>query len=239
MSGLTLLQLRTQSKQRADMVNSLYLSDAEWNSHINDGGSELHDLILLSDPNSIMTIATINVVSGTESYALPAAFYKMLAVYRVEAGIRYALDRTDLHGLGDGVSTLASVQLGGKPYRYALVGNSIYLSPKPSGGDILQIWYYPSNVRATADDDTFDYPIVNGWEQFIVLTAVIKAKMKEESDVQAELAEKAELKKRIIEMAVSRDQFNPPRARDDYGTTSRFRRYNMMSYGTLNNIGRW
>jgi hypothetical protein len=43
---LTLLQIRDLCKQESDMVNSSFLSDAEWNSYINQSYYELYDLLV-------------------------------------------------------------------------------------------------------------------------------------------------------------------------------------------------
>jgi hypothetical protein len=233
MSGLTLADLRAQCKLRFDAVNSSYIADSEWTIYINDGGSELHDLICLSDPSAIINKQNYSVVTPTQNYALPDDFYKVMGVYWNQANYRYSLDRTDFHGLGSGSFLDAGILNSGNPYLYALVGNQIYFYPYPTSTSTIELWYFPAYVRLVLDADTVDYPIVNGWEQFIVLTAVIKAKMKAEDDVQAELAEKKELKERIIQMAQARDNFNPLKVRDVYGTTARLRRYNQTNARTF------
>ena len=73
--GITLLQLRTQARDRADMTNSLFIADAELNNYINSSIAELHDLLIGAYDSyySILT-STFNTVSGTATYALPADF---------------------------------------------------------------------------------------------------------------------------------------------------------------------
>lgn len=241
MAGLTLQDLIDSSRARADMVNSDYILDAEWTDYINEGGSELHDILLSSDPSCIINKSTINTNGSTESYALPADFYKVMGVYYLQGGTRYYLTRTDFHGLGMGNESVMIGVSGNGQFQYALVGDKIYFYPIPTSLGPVELWYYPAYVRLASTTDTVDYPVVNGWEQFIILTAVIKAKMKEESDIQAELTEKAELKKRITTMATARDNFNAPQVRDVYGATGRFRRYNMVSggLGSVNNRRWW
>src|SRR5574343_609266 len=175
MAGKTLLQLRTSAKSRADLVNAESVADTEWNDYLNSGAFELHDILVSADSASLVTIQTINVSSGAEAYALPADFYKIVGVYRVNGGDRYSLARTDFHGLGQGANTAYYV---GGCSRYALVGNQIYFSPKPSTADVVQLWYRPTFTPLSNDSNTLDYPVVLGWEQFVILTAVIKAKMK-------------------------------------------------------------
>lgn len=238
MAGLTLADLRLSSKRRSDMENSDFITDSEWNEYVNEAGSELHDLILVADPRSIIIRYSLFTSTNQQFYDLPDDFYKLEAVYRKIGDARYGVDRTNFHGIGNGSAVLSSVIIGGAPYQYALVGNQIYFLPIPNGQNEVELWYYPSYTRLTLDTDTIDYPVVNGWEEFIVIASVIKAKEKERSDMSAELRAKAELKGRIIEMANKRDEWEPPRFIDIYGATSRNRRYN--SYNPYANLPyRW
>lgn len=238
MSGWQLSGLRSSAKQRADMDNSSFIGDPEWDVYINESAAELHDLILQSDPKSIIIRYTLSTTSGQEFYPLPADFYKLEAVYRIVSNARYAIDRVDFHGIGSGSAVLSSVIVGGAPYQYALVGNEIYFLPIPNGQNNVELWYFPNFTYLLNDTDTLNYPVINGWEQFVLVTTVIKAKMKERTDCSLELAQKAELKKRIIDMANKRDEWEPPKFVDSYGATSRNRRYN--SYNPYANLPfRW
>lgn len=224
MAGVSRSDLRTRCKQRASMENATFITDAEWNTYIDEAGAELHDLILMSDPTAIRATYSFSTVAGTETYALPASFYRMAALYWVSGGNRYNLERFDLHELGTPQGYVDLQLYGIAPFRYAIQGSNIILSPNPTTAYNLEMWYYPMYTYMTDDADTLNYPVINGWEQFVVITAVIKAKMKEESKVNFELAEKAELKNRIVKMAMKRDLYNPPQSRNAYGPT-RFRRF--------------
>lgn len=234
MSGLTLQQLVDASKQRADMQNTNFITDNVWQDYVNEACSELHDLILKADPKSIISRSTITTVSGQEFYDLPDDFYKLEAVYRTVGPVRYGVDRVDFHGIGQGSAVLASVIVGGAPYQYALVGSQIYFLPTPSGGNPVEIWYFPAFKRLTDPSNTVNYPVINGWEQFIIVTTVVKAKMADGRNPSFELNEKAALAVRIVEMANKRDEWEPPKFYDAYGATSRNRRYNSYNpYGNL------
>lgn len=235
MSGLTLQELRDSSKVRANMVNSGFIQDADWNTFVNEACSELHDLILQSDPKSIITIYQIQLQSNQQFYNLPPDFYKLEAVYRTVGGIRYSVDRADYHTIGQGLAVLANVVVGGSPYMYALVGNQIYFVPAQMAANPVEIWYYPAFTRLVNDTDTLDYPVINGWEQFVIVATALKAKMAEgNQNITAEAAEKAEVGNRIVEMANKRDEWEPPKYWDAYGSTSRNRRYN--AYNPYQNL---
>jgi hypothetical protein len=229
MAGLTLLQLRTQAKRRADMEGSSFLADAEWTDLLNEAGSELHDIIIRADPGYFRTTTTINVVANTETYSLAAlspAFYKLIAIFWMDNGYRVPMRRFLLHDLDPDYFELdRTIADAGRPHLYDVLASDLLVAPKPTAAGSIQLWYTPQYVRKSADGDTFDYPIVNGWEQFIVLVAAMKALIKEGSDISQMLVEKAALEARILNMARVKDQFSTRRMRDVYGTMRRSRRF--------------
>lgn len=221
------------------MQQTSFILDDEWNEYINESACELHDLILQADPKCIITRETIVLNYDQQFYDLPDDFYKMEAVYRTVGNIRYGIDRVDFHGIGQGLAVLANVVVGGSPYCYSLVGSQIYFVPTPSGSNGVEIWYFPSFTRLVDDTDTLNYPVINGWEQFVIIATVIKAKAKDGNlNIQNEMTQKTELTNRIIRMANKRDEWEPPKFFDAYGATARQRRYN--SYNPYQNLSsRW
>jgi len=87
---MTLAQLRTAIRQRADMVNSTFISDAELNSYINQSYFELYDLLVqkYGDNYYVATPVQFDCDGSSQQYALPngtnfsgaPAFYKLLGV---------------------------------------------------------------------------------------------------------------------------------------------------------------
>jgi hypothetical protein len=79
--SVTLLQLKDRSRQRADMENSEFVTDAELTIYINGSIAELHDLLVASyGSDYFLSSTTFSTVAGTESYSLPADFYKLMGV---------------------------------------------------------------------------------------------------------------------------------------------------------------
>lgn len=77
----TLLELRDEVRQRADMENSQFVSDAELDRYINESISELYDLIIESAAQEYyLDTYTINTVSGRDTYSLPSDFYVLKGV---------------------------------------------------------------------------------------------------------------------------------------------------------------
>ncbi len=78
---MTLAQLRTASRQRADMVNSTFISDPELNSYINASYYELYDLLVQKYGNDyFMKEYSFQLQGNISQYPLPADFFKLLGV---------------------------------------------------------------------------------------------------------------------------------------------------------------
>jgi len=215
---MTLLQLRTAAQQRADMVNSEFVSDSEWNSYINQSYYELYDLLVqkygndyyVADPHTFTTDGV------NDSYALPSDFYKLLGV-DLQLGIsqdswvtlkpfnfaernRYAVPNLQsFYGLTN--------------MRYRLRGMlKLWLTPFPAGGQNLRLWYVPRLTELS--DDTSEADGVSGWTEYIICDAAMKALQKEESDVSVLMAEKQALIARIEAAAENRDPGSPQTVAD-------------------------
>jgi hypothetical protein len=80
-SVLTLLELRTRTRERADQVNSTFISDAELTGYVNQSAYELYDLLVSKyGDNYWASSSNITTDGVNETYALPADFYKLLGV---------------------------------------------------------------------------------------------------------------------------------------------------------------
>src|SRR6267154_4869745 len=80
---VTLGSLRTQVRQRADIVNSQFITDTELNGYINASYAELYDLLVqkYGDDYYVKSPPYSFVTDGTSQfYALPDDFYKLLGV---------------------------------------------------------------------------------------------------------------------------------------------------------------
>ena len=70
---MTLLELRTAARQRSDMVNSQFVSDAELNSYINQSAFEYYDLMVQKYSNDyfVAAPAQFNTDGASQVYPLP------------------------------------------------------------------------------------------------------------------------------------------------------------------------
>lgn len=217
---MTLGQIRLLAQQRADKVNSNFVTPPEWNTYINQSYFELYDLLTTVYEDYYVAPALQLTTDGvTQLYPLPNGtnyngappFYKLM-------GIDCGLDNS-----GNAWVTLkkfnfisrnryvypniSSTFLGVFNLQYRLLANNIELIPTPSANQILRIWYVPRMQQLLKDTDIADG--ISGWTEYIVVDAAIKALQKEESDVSVLMAEKAMLKQRIEESAMNRDVGQP------------------------------
>jgi len=221
--AITLLDLRTQARQRADQEHSQLVSDSELTRYINEGYAELYDLLVAKFEDYYVLPPVAFTISGSTSdntkcrYALPADFYKL-------RGLDMAVD--------GGTATNAQFWIALKPFtfnnrnrfgvirrrtlmpvvRYRIYGNSLYFEPENVCDGTYRMFYTPTLTLLTADTDPAN--VGNGWEQYIVLDAAIKMLQKEESDPTIFIQQKMDMRQRIEDMAANRDEGENERISD-------------------------
>src|SRR5512139_1095957 len=77
----TLADLRTAAKERADLVASAFVTDAEWLRYINGSATWLYGLLVTKVEDYNITTAPEQTTDGlTDKLALPADFLKLRGV---------------------------------------------------------------------------------------------------------------------------------------------------------------
>lgn len=225
---MTLGQLRLLSQQKADRVNSKFVTDSEWNVYINQSYFELYDLLVQKYGNDYFVAPeTRFVLTGATQYALPDGiltfqdannnpivakpFYKLLGV---DLAINAANNAWITLGKYDFISRnqyvypqLGTNLLGVAGLRYRLVGNNIDFIPTPQANQYGRLWYIPRLTTLLKDTDIAD--AVSGWLEYVAVDSAIKALQKEESDVTVLAAQKMALIQRIEDAAENRDAGQP------------------------------
>lgn len=229
-------QLRLMSQQRADRVNSQFVTTSEWNSYINQSYFELYDLLVDAYEDYFIAPALTFSTDGTsDQYALPtgsnydgaAPFYKLMGVdcgldtsnnafvtlkkFNFIARNRYVYPQ------------ITNTILGTFNMQYRLLGDSIEFIPTPSTGQIIRLWYIPRMTELLADTDICDG--VSGWTEYIIVDAAIKALQKEESDVTALMVQKKALQSRIEAASMNRDAGQPDTISDTRSFSERWGGY--------------
>lgn len=214
--AITLLELRTQARQRADQENSNFVTDAELNSYINNSIAELHDILIQAyDSDYYLSETNFTTVNGQAAYDLPDDFYKLVGVDARLNGQNYFTlkkftfnerNRFDDFGVWD-VFGFSSV-------RYRVMGSQIRFNPIPDNQTDIRVWYIPVATELVADTD--ELKDLNAYSEYVIVDAAIKMMVKEESDATILLAQKADLKRRIEEAANNRDASNSETVKDIY-----------------------
>jgi len=217
---MTLGQIRLLAQQKADRVNSQFVTTSEWNTYINQSYFELYDLLTTVYEDYYVAPALMLTTDGVSNlYPLPnGTLYNNAPPFYKLMGIDCGLDNSGNAWVSlkkfQFISrnryvypNISSTFLGVFNLQYRLLGNNIELIPTPSANQILRIWYIPRMQQLLADSDIADG--ISGWAEYIAVDAAIKALQKEESPVDELVREKMMLKKRIEDSAMNRDAGQP------------------------------
>ena len=226
---VSLTNLTDRSKQLADMVNSFFVSPAEWTNYINAGYAELYDLVVASFEDYFTTTTTSTITTGNNTISLPASFYKLRA-------LDYSLNGTYVNctqftfndrNMQSNWRSSALYNRAGRQYR--IVGDTLYIVPEDRAAGTYQIWYVPALTLLSSGSDVLPTSLSKfGWEEYICLYAAERALNKQESDVGVIQKQRQDLANRIISMAANRNVDQPERITDlqaDLYNTSTIRDY--------------
>lgn len=225
---LTLAQIRLKAQQRADRVNSNFVTLTEWNSYINQSMFELYDLLVTVYEDYFIAPPILFISTGTSNYRLPNGsntfldinnavvtprpFYKMVGVDRTLNASNNAyvtvhkfnfIDRNKYSYAG-GMSAFNGIT----EVMYRIMGNNLEFIPSPASGQLIKLWYIPRLIELLQETDTTDIGI-SGWIEYVIVRAAYFALTKEESDTTALVMQLGALQKRIEESAANRDAGMP------------------------------
>lgn len=240
---MSLAAVRLLAKQRADRVNSQFVTDTEWNTYINQSAFELYDLLvtLYEDyhvaPSYTFTTDGVNAfydLPNGSNYGGIAPFYKLMGV---DLALQNATNAFVTLKKFNFISrnrylypSVTSTFLGVFNMQYRVLGNQIEFIPTPQAGQIIRVWYVPRMRPLLLDTDILDG--VSGWTEYVVVDAAIKALAKEESDTSVLMAAKADLINRINASGMNRDAGAPD-------TISMTRTWNERWGGSVGYDGNW
>ncbi len=210
-ADLSLGQIRLMSQQRADRVNSNFVTLPEWNTYITQSYFELYDLLVDVYEDYYVQEPLIFATNGESRYDLPDDFYKLLGVDCGQGSNSNAwvtLKKFEFISRNRYIfPNITSTFLGVFNLQYRLVGNQLMFIPTPASGQYIRVWYIPKLTQPLQDTDILKG--ISGWTEYVITDAAIKALQKEESDVTILAAQKQMLIKRIEESAMNRDAGQP------------------------------
>jgi len=228
-SEMSLGELRLKAKQRADLVNSQFITDPEWNSYINQSMFELYDILVETyDDYYLAPASRFVTISGQTNYPLPDGnltftaqdgttftpppFYKLLGVDLAINNANNAsvtvnkfnfIDRNDYI-----YPNTASTIYGVFNLKYRVMGNNLQFIPTPSSNQQVTIWFIPRLIQLLQDTDITTIGI-SGWLEYVIIRAAILALTKEESDSTSLQGQLLDVRKRIEAAAQNRDAGQP------------------------------
>lgn len=207
--SITLLELRTQARQMADMVDNEFVGDSELNNYINFAIAELHDILVESYGSDYF----LNSVEGTTTvdnpdYALPSDFYKL-------RGVDVKLNGQDWYNIRpfnfnerNRYEDFGSWSLMGiTNIRYRVMGSNVKFTPIPDAATEYRLWYIPKATKLALDEDSLDD--INQYSDFVIITAAMKMLNKEETDITALASERNRIIERLRDASQNRDAGQP------------------------------
>lgn len=227
-----LSQIILAAQQRADRVNSQFVTKPEWRNYINQSMFELYDiLVTLYEDLYVATPAQFQSTGNTYLYQLPNGsntfqngidpsvnfiprpFYKLIGVdmaVNSASNAYVTLDKFNFASRNEYVYPNTSATIYGVyNCRYRLLGNNqIEFIPTPAGNQGFRIWYVPRLKELLLDTDTTDIGI-SGWIEYVIVKAAYYALTKEESDTSSLVMQLQALTERITSTAANRDAGMP------------------------------
>lgn len=236
---LSLGELRTRAQQRADRLNSQFVTLPEWNFFINQAMFELYDLLITAYEDYYLAPTALFTTNGSQRiYPLPNGvltfqdengddfvpepFYKLMGVDIGIASNNNAFGTVNNFNFIDR-NKYVYPNAGGTLYgvfniQYRVMGDKIQFIPVPSANQPIKLWYIP-RLRQLLKDTDISTTGISGWLQYVIIRAAKYALDKEESDTTKLDQELVYLKQRIEETASNRDAGQPQRISDSRGSS--------------------
>lgn len=227
---MTLSQIRLAAQQRADRVNSQFVTQSEWRNYINQSMFELYDLLITTyeDYNVATPVSftsngnqfLYDLPNGSNTFTnaltqqsfIPKPFYKLIGVdlsLNTANNAFVTVNKFNFSNRNRYVyPNSASSIYGVFNMQYRLLGNQIEFIPTPSGGQTIRLWYIPRLTELLKDTDTTDIGI-SGWIEYVIVKSAYYALTKEEQDTSSLVMQLGVLQKRIEETAANRDAGMP------------------------------
>jgi hypothetical protein len=180
--------LITRAKERADMENSNFISDAEWYRSLNVWTAKLWNKLVKADPDRYTREETFTADGSTQDFSVAADYYGTVGVDYISdssEGIYVPLPR--LYGEEEHrIMQLQSSTPVGYTFRYNSTTPStqlIRILPTPDE-DVRHRYIVAPPSYATDGTDSAELVIgVAGFEEYVVIGMAIDARIKEESSV--------------------------------------------------------
>lgn len=209
---MTLVPVQTlldQARDRADMINSKFVTDSEALKYLNLAYQSMYDIITTNNEDFFISSSTIQLVDQQSDYNLPGDFYKVRGVDLLSGLNNFTLrpfsfNERNRYRYGSALTTAGPV------YRYHVLNSVIRFIPLPGTGQIT-LWYIPTPQLAISVDEQFE---TLGFDEYLITYIAMKMLMKEESDTADVKQELAVMTERVRSMTKARDSGFPTTVQD-------------------------
>lgn len=183
-SNVTLVVIRDKIRDRGEFDSTDYFPSSQLNEWINDSIAAFYDELVKADPARYLEQGNITVVSGTEDYALPSDFYKLVGVDLLDSNSASGYRQMDRFMWNE--RHLYHGDKGNKyDAMYEIRNSRLYIHPSPTWAltDGIRVNYIPTAPSLSSDSDTWD--TINLWVEWVILDVCEKCAIKEDSSTQA------------------------------------------------------
>ncbi len=231
---MSLGEIDTRARQRADRLNSGFVTKSEMQSYIMQSMYELYDLLITVYEDYFKgTDCIFYSVSNQQNYPMPNGVltfkdnsgntftpkpsYKLLGLDIALSGVsvtngnngwasvdKYNYLDRNKYFYPNSNSTIYGVF----QCQYRWMGANLELIPAPASGQPFRIHYIP-RLDAMIQDTDISTTSISGWLEYVIVDVAIKILQKEESNVDILAAQKGALKQRIEESAANKDLGRP------------------------------
>ena len=209
----TLTNMLLDVRQRTNMENSTFVTDAELTEYLNQALAKLwRRLVQNAGQPFYRSSTTYTVTSATTLQALPADFYQVQEVSAVMGGFTYSLTPFMAAERGALKSATVYTALGSPQYR--VQANNIEFLPV-SQSFTATLFYAPAQPRLAVGSDTFDG--FSGYELAAIYEVCAVVKDKEETDPSFYQGQANAIYADIDLQMAQRDAANPERVQEVVG----------------------
>lgn len=228
MTALSDLVLGAQ--QRCDRVNASTITTGEWYGYVNGSVQELYGVLTSTYEDYNVKSYTVALVGGAQGQnqfsvgpgsGVPDFFQPRGMWLQIGGSPTPYVTIPKLESFAErNLYTFPTIVpvYGAIPSRWNLMGSTIEILPPSVAGNTYVLWYVPTMPALVQPTDTIDqyWLTINGWQEYVILDAAIKAMIKEESNDTAQLLmmQKKDLGARIIRESMPRDISQPKAIQD-------------------------
>lgn len=224
-NGVTLTELITRVRQRADMVGSSFVSDDEIMGYLNVAVSVMHDMLVIAyESMYVSKTADITMplseavqktgvpfvdtdIGGDTITGIAPDFYKVLGVDFTTSSLTFRVkpfEFSERSAYSNPFYTNTALP----QLFYSVQGGFLKFIPEKTVNGTCNMWYVPEAEQFSTGTDTVmsvEPQLQVGWEEYLVIDAAIKCLTKEESDVKVHLVERERLSLRLTTCMQNRD----------------------------------